>query len=141
MNIITLQLAKKLPRDHKLLVNQVINPKDFSELCSVLKQQQQLTIYDMTTTESAAPGDIISVSDHINRTGINPLIGKQRELDIDFIDITKLYNGKTNAVNTDCCGYEINRKYPYPSHYLCNISILAKAMRIQNISAFLINIL
>ena len=140
MNIITDQLAKKLPGDHKLLFNRAINPQKYSVLKKILNNIDQLIIYDITETKRAQRGAIISVSDHINRTGTNPLIGQQKELGIDFIDITMLYSKKTNAVNTDCCGKKLNRKYPYPSHYLCNISILAKAMNVQNIAAFLINI-
>ena len=83
---------------------------------------------------------IIKVKDHINRTGENPLISHQKKLNIEFIDITKIYKIEKNAVNTDCCGKKLNKKYTYPSHYLCNISILAKAMGIKKISAFLVNI-
>jgi len=141
MKIITQQLAKKLPRDHKLLSNQTVNPQDYSTLYSLLSKAQQLTIYDITSTKKHSHETIFSVTDHINRTGNNPLIGHQIELGIDFIDITKLYLKEQNSVITDCCGKELNRKYLYPSHYLCNITILAKALDIQKISAYLVNII
>ena len=55
-------------------------------------------------------------------------------------NITKLYKYGQNFVKTDCCGKKLNRQYSYPSHYLCNIAILAKASGIKKISAFLVNI-
>ena len=139
MKIITQQLSEKLQRDHDLASIHVINPIDYTALYLTLKEAQQLTIYDTTTTPKHSPGTVISVNDHINRTGKNPLIGNQKKLDIDFIDITSLYQSNKNAVITDCCGKRLNVKYPYPSHYLCSISILAKALGIQKISAFLVN--
>tara|TARA_B100000315_G_C14476791_1_gene541012 strand:- start:430 stop:855 length:426 start_codon:yes stop_codon:yes gene_type:complete len=141
MKIITQQLSEKLPKDHELQLNQTVNPQDFLTLYSLLNEAKQLTVYDITTTPKRPIGTIISVSDHFNRTGNNILIGNQKKLDIDFIDITKLYKIEQNAVNTDCCGKKLNRRYSYPSHFLCNISILAKALGVQKISAYLVNIL
>ena len=140
MKIITQQLAEDIPKNHALLANQVVNPQNFEELFQTLRTVQNLTVYDITKTKAHPPKSIIKVKDHINRTGENPLISHQKKLNIDFIDITKIYKIEKNAVNTDCCGKKLNKKYTYPSHYLCNISILAKAMGIKKISAFLVNI-
>mgnify|MGYP001332038079 CR=1 FL=1 len=140
MKIITQQLAEKLPRYHDLLSNQTVDPLDYSTLHFIITETQQLTIYDITRTKKHPNETIINVNNHINRTGKNPLIGHQKELEIDFIDITNLYNGGQNSVKTDCCGKYLNKRYSYPSQYLCNISILAKALGIQKIAAFLVNI-
>ena len=133
MKIITQQLADKLPKNHKLLSNLVLNPQDYLAIHSVLKEVQQLTIYDITTTKEHPMETVINVNDHINRTGNNLLIGRQNKIETYFIDITRLYKHGQNFVKTDCCGKKLNRQYSYPSHYLCNISILAKAMGIQKI--------
>ena len=61
-------------------------------------------------------------------------------LGIDFIDISKLYHCGDEGVITHCCGTELNTQYDYPSHYLCHLSILARAMGIKSINAFLYNI-
>ena len=140
MKIITQQLADKLPSDHKLLFNREINPQDYLTIYPVLKEAQQLTIYDITTTKEHPVETIINVNDHINRTGNNPLIIHQKKLGINFTNINKLYKNEQNSIKTDCCGKTLNPRYPYPSHYLCNISILAKAIGIPKISAFLVNI-
>ena len=141
MIIITQQLANKLPQNNLLLSNQVLNPLDYSGVRSVISAAKELTIYDITHNEKLPEGKIISVRDHINKTGNNPLINHQNELNIDFIDITRLYKIKQNSVKTNCCGKKLNSIYPYPSHYLCNISILAKALGIHKVSAFLVNII
>ena len=140
MKIITQQLADKLPKNHRLLSNLALNPQDYLTIYPVLKEAQQLTIYDITTTKKHPVETVINVNDHINRTGNNPLIGRQKELGIDFTNINKLYKSEQYSIKTDCCGKTLNPRYPYPSHYLCNISILAKAIGIPKISAFLVNI-
>ena len=140
MKIITQQLADKLPKNNELLSNLALNPQDYLTIYPVLKKVQQLTVYDITTTKEHPVETIINVNDHINRTGNNPLIGRQKDLGIDFTNINKLYKIEKNSIKTDCCGKTLNLRYPYPSHYLCNISILAKAIGIPKISAFLVNI-
>ena len=140
MKIITQQLADKLPENHELLSNLVLNPQDYLTTYPVLKEAQQLIIYDRTRTNEYPVETIINVNDHINRTGNNPLIGRQKDMNINFTNINKLYKSEHNSIKTDCCGKTLNLRYPYPSHYLCNISILAKAIGIHKISAFLVNI-
>lgn len=140
MKIITSQLADKLPQGHELLFEQVANPLDYLRLNSIITKTKHLTVYDLTMTNERPEGAIISVNDHINKTGKNPLIDNENKQQIDFIDITNLYNVKKNSVITNCCGEELNTKYLYPSHYLCNITILARAREIQKISAFLVNL-
>ena len=140
MKIITQQLADKLPKNHELLSNLALNPQDYLTTYPVLKEAQQLIIYDITKTNKHPAQTIINVNDHINRTGNNPLIGFQKDLGIDFTNINKLYKIEKDSIKTDCCGKTLNLLYPYPSHYLCNISILAKAIGSPKISAFLVNI-
>mgnify|MGYP001288599784 FL=1 len=97
MKIITQQLFEKLQADHELLSGQVVNPEDYSALHSLLIEEQEITIYDITKTKTHPPNTIISVKDHINRTGNNHLIGHQKELKINFVDISKLYKSKQNS--------------------------------------------
>ena len=141
MILITKQLADKLPINHELLLNRVVNPLDYSALHLIITKAQQIVIYDATKTKTLPPETIIGVYDHINRTGKNPLIGNQKKYNIDFIDITGIYSRNKTAIKTDCCGNKLNKRYLYPSHYLCIISIMAKAHGINKISAFLVNIL
>ena len=141
MNIITKQLANKLPKDSALQKHNVVNPTNFNQLYQQLKfnKTNEINVIDLTSTPKKEHGTIISVQDHINRTGINILIESQKLWGFDFIDMTNLYKKKKNSIITNCCGEILNNKYEYPSHYLCHITTLAKAMNIKNIYGFLYN--
>ena len=143
IKIITTQLAKKLPRDSELLKYNIINPKKFNQLYQLITSNKinEIYIIDSTSTKKKETGTMLSVQNHINRTGTNILIKKQKFLDIDFIDITTPYLYKKNSIITDCCGETLNNKYEYPSHYICHITTLAHAMNIRNIYGFLYNII
>ena len=141
MNIITSQLANKLQKDNKLLKHSIVNPKRFTQAYQLLKSNKidEIHIIDSTSTNQHKPGTIISVQNHINRTGTNILTDKQKLLALDFIDITTPYIYKKNSIITNCCGETLNNNYEYPSHYICNITILAHAMNIKKVHGFLYN--
>ena len=141
--IITKQLASKLPKENEMQKHKVINPKKFDQLYQLLisSKTNEIHVIDLTYTTKKESGTIISVQDHINRTGTNILIGKQNFLGIDFMDMTNLYQYKQNSIITDCCGKTLNNKYEYPSHYMCHITTLAHALKIKNIYGFLYNII
>ena len=143
MNIITEQLANKLPKDSELQKYNIVNPTNFNELYQQLKTNEtnEINVIDLTNTPKEKHGRIISVQDHINRTGTNILTRRQKLLGIDFIDMTNLYQTKKNSIITDCCGEILNNKYEYPSHYICHITTLALAMNIKKIYGFLYNII
>ena len=143
MNIITEQLANKLPKDSELQKYNIVNPTNFNELYQQLKSNKtiEINVIDLTSTPKEEHGRIISIQDHINRTGTNILTGRQKLLGIDFIDMTNLYQKKKNSIITDCCGEILNNKYEYPSHYICHITTLALAMNIKKIYGFLYNII
>ena len=114
MKIITWQLAEKLPRNHRLLINHTVNPQqDDSNLYSILTDNEKLTIYDATTTQEHLQNTIIGVNNHINRTGTNPLIGKQKKIGINFIDITNLKIIITINPNELLKYIKLNKKLPY----------------------------
>ena len=141
MKIITKQLAKKLPKNSKLNKYQIVNPKNFIQLYQLIKRANinEIQITDSTSTSRLSFGTIIEIEDHINRTGTNILIGNQKFLDIDFIDMTNLYKSNQNSVITNCCGETLNIHHEYPSHYICHITTLAHAMNIKIIQGFLYN--
>ena len=141
MNIITEQLENKLPQNSKLQKYNIVNPTNFNELYQQLKSKKtnEINVIDLTSTPKEDHGMIISVQDHINRTGTNILTRRQKLLDIDFIDMTNLYQTQKNSIITDCCGEILNNKYEYPSHYICHITTLARSMNIKSIYGFLYN--
>ena len=119
----------------------VVDPKNFNQCWDILKSAQNETveIYDLTKSKKLNPGEIISVNDHINKTGQNPLIGKQKSLSIDFIDLSTIYNQSNSGVITECCGEYLFEHSDFPTHYLCNIIIIAAALKIPKVSAFIQN--
>ena len=105
----------------------------------ISSRPEEVTIYDITKTSKQKHLSKIYVNDHVNRTGSNPLIGKQKYFDVDFIDIKKTYKLHPSGVVTFCCGKKLNKELPFPSHYLCHISIICKTLKVQSITGVLIN--
>lgn len=103
-----------------------------------------IIIYDITTikkTNNKHP-QTYNVTDHINLTGHNPLMGNQQHIQKPFFDISNLYihNKKQTPVVTHCLGnkYETEKNnFTFPSTYLCHLSIMARATGKTKISAFL----
>lgn len=120
-----------------------VNPNNHNQMIKKLNNiiADAIEIYDYTYNLKHIHNEIIPVSDHINRTGDNPLIGNQNQISKPFIDISKLYSS-SKGVTTDCLGKYFNKhkkKYKYPSKYLCYASIVATALNNKKIKAFLIN--
>ena len=113
LNIITEQLSKKLNKESKLQKYNIVNPTNFQQLHQLLTTNKinEIKVIDATTTNKNELGAIISLQDHINRTGKNILEGKQKLLDRDFIDMATLYRYKKNSIITNCCGESLNKKY------------------------------
>ena len=142
IKIITKQLADKLPKNSKLKTHIIVNPKNFNQLYNqlTLKKIQTIHITDITKNNEMKQGTIFPIKDHINRTGKNILMGKQKQLGIDFIDSSTIYTPQADSIITDCCGSRPGKQYKYPSKYICHITTLACALDIKIIYGFLYNI-
>ena len=121
----------------------VINFNDNKSTINQIKKTPTgpIAIYDYTHNNEHGENEILLVSDHINQTGDNPLIGNQHKTIEPFVDISDLYKTKGGVI-TYCLGKNFNthkHQHQYPSTYLCYISIIAKAIGRKNIKAFLIN--
>ena len=104
------------------------------EELSQIKKDTPITIYDLGVLDNRLQKEV-NIKDHINKTGINPIIGSSK---IEFKDIGKLYNTDKGIVTT-CCGEKLNPNYSNPSHYLCVFSILAFYLGFNNIKAIIVN--
>lgn len=126
LKIITTQLSELLKEDHILQKHQIINPNNFNEIYNLFKTKTILSIciYDKTFSKKLKSGQIIPVCDHIN---------------IDFTDMSNLYQKRDRSIITVCCGKTLNTEERYPSHYMCHITTLARAMRINTIAGYLYN--
>jgi len=143
LRIITKQLSKKLPLENKLQKLTSISHDNFESIYKFIysKKITELHVTDATYSNKIPKGKIVQVKDHINKTGSSILIGKQALLNIDFVDVTETYSFEKNAIITVCCGETLNKKFDYPSHFLCHITILAHALKIPTIKGFLYNTL
>ncbi len=120
----------------------LIDASDVNAVLKVLKtvKMREIIIYDLTDVPNSRPGIKFPVRDHINRTGMNPLIGRQKALQVDFTDLTGLYTQTPDGIVTDCLGARFpGTDFEYPSAWLCNVSIIARAMNFSEISACLVN--
>ena len=107
-----------------------------SEILKAQKKDFNISIYDagITTQKHSKP---IEIKDHINKTGINPIINNKEIKEISFRDISKIYNTIKGEITT-CCGKKINRDQPNPSHFLCVFSILAFYLGFKNIQGYIV---
>ena len=124
-------LKKETPHD---IVADINNLEKLKTELSQIKKNTPIEIYDLGITKKAQQ-ESLKVKDHINKTGINPIIGSDK---IEFKDISKLYKNKTGIVTT-CCGKNLNLKHKNPSHFLCVFSVLVFYLGFTNISGFIIN--
>ena len=90
-----------------------------------IKKAKIVDIYDITC-DLETKTHKITVNDHINKTGKNPLIGQKP---IQFIDITRLYIKNKKGITTTCLGERYGKEknaHPHPSTTLCLVAILCK---------------
>ena len=130
LKIITKQLIENLSEEHDFKDYKTIDPTNFNEIFDLFNEfkPNALSVLDATMSNQIKKNHTIQVMDHINKTGTNILIGKQKKLGIDFVDLNNLYFHESNSVITKCCGYKLDRNIEYPSYFLCHITVLAKAM-------------
>lgn len=142
LTIITNQLSKLLPTNHKLQNHISIDPTNFREMYNLFKisKENELCIYDATASKNLKHGQTVRIRDHINNTGTNILIGRQQTLKIDFPDSTNIYSQDQKGIITTCCGKIFDFKKKYPSHYLCHPVTLARSMQINKITGYLYNV-
>ncbi len=141
MNIITKKLAHHLPSEHELLEHKVVDGNDFHAILEIYQQEksEKVTIFDATYDPKLKSEEIIPIRDHINKTGKNILIPLRKKLEGEFFDVSNLYKNNEDGIVTTCCGESLNTNTPYPSHHLCHFAVLARAVNIKNIQAYLYN--
>ena len=141
--IIITEKAKEAIKEKKIKPDFIYNKENTTKLINTLiNTKKEITIYD--TTYIKTKKKLINVKDHINKTGENPLVGKQKQLHLDFIDITKIYKETKDAVTTTSVGQRTSDKKrkttKNSSTDLSNIAILCYALGHKNIEAKLINL-
>ena len=106
-----------------------------------IKPKDTIEIYDITYSPEHKNKEVFNVKDHINKTGTNPLRGKQNKTQQDFTDLSNVYNQKQGVI-TNSLGSKYEEKkntHNFPSTTLSNISIFLKGCGHNNILGKLIN--
>ena len=129
---------KKITKKYDLCFNEQMNIKKI-EL--EIKKATNILIYDITYIEQEKEGKTIDINDHINKTGKNFLI-KKNKVPV-FIDISRLYHRNKRGIITTGLGNYYSKYYKeteYPSSDLCLISVWCKSVKANlNIKGKLIN--
>ena len=129
---------KKITKKYDLCFNEQMNIKKI-EL--EIKKATNILIYDITYIEQEKEGKTININDHINKTGKNFLI-KKNKVPV-FIDISRLYHRNKRGIITTGLGNYYSKYYKeteYPSSDLCLISVWCKSVKANlNIKGKLIN--
>ena len=106
------------------------------EIKKVPNTQEKITIYDIGEINTSNKQQI-KIKDHINKSGIHPIIKNPMIDSITFEDISNIYKTKEGETTT-CCGEKINLSYSNPSHYLCIFSITLFYLGYKNLQAYLV---
>ena len=140
--IITKQLEKTklFKRANKSLVwKGPLNHKKKENLLNA----KEIQVYDITKNTKEEAQKTFNVNDHVNKSGENPLIKKNKK--IEFIDMTGAYDQKPRGVTTISLGkkyYKENQNHKFPSTDIANISIYIRSIKPKiKIKGFLINCL
>ncbi len=123
----------------------ILNPQDTQEVVQQFKfsknKGETIEVWGITSNEKTKTGEIITIIDHINCTGRNPLTGNKELFDITFPDLSNIYVKEENGKETTSWGtnYPGPKPQSYPSVFFCYYGIIASALGLPPINAYLIN--
>ena len=133
MIIVTQELINQNKNIKHDIVADIGSLEKLKKELSQFPKKTAIKIYDLGFIEKELQ-ETVEVKDHLNKTGINPIIGSD---EIDFKDISRLYKSKKGIITT-CCGKKLNLNHKNPSHFLCVFSVLIFYLGFSNISGFII---
>ena len=123
-----------------------LNPQETQEVVQQFKiskkRGETIEVWGITSHENTKTGEIIKIKDHINCTGKNPLRGNNELFDITFPDLSNMYVKEKKGKVTTSWGKNYPGPTPqsYPSVFFCYYGIIASALGLPPINAYLINI-
>lgn len=122
-----------------------LNPQNIKRVIEKFKSADKkgfnIEVLDLTYNPEITTSNIITVNDHINCTGDNPLRGNQKLFKTDFPDLTRIYKQHSRGVITTSWGSRNtgSQTNKFPTKYFCYFGIIAGALGLQPISGFLVN--
>ena len=135
--IATKELIKKKPEFQHEILADINNLDQFhKDILKIKETTEEIKIYDIGKVFQKQQ-NTVKIKDHINKTGINPIINNKHINKIQFQDIRELYNTNKGAITT-CCGEKINSTHKNPSHFLCVFSILLFYLGYKTLQAYIV---
>ena len=133
---ITKEVEKKIKlEEFDLQESNTISPQ---KLQKIKNNQTEIHIYDLGFNRK---NKIIPIVNHINKTGKNPLRTK-KTTEIQFYDITKIYQKQKGGKVAECFGNKIPTKQQnkyIQTKFLCNYAILAHCLGFKKIFGYVID--
>ena len=110
----------------------------YSQLAKI-PNKEEIHIYDLgKNLKKTSKQTIIYINNHINKTGINPLRGREQG-SIQFYDITEIYQQKKNGKLAVCYGenkYLQTKENQIALKFLCNHAINAHVVGFKKIYGY-----
>lgn len=135
-------LEKQYADKQNMFFFQSINKYLIEKIIS-LDRSIKIIIIDKTLCLKTPALKNFYVNNHVNKSGENPLRGKQEIARSPFFDITSLYLQNKKGIVTTGLGKKYlgeRNKHKYPSTHLVSIAILCKALGFNKIEGQLINV-
>ena len=108
---------------------------------SRLNKNHEIHIYDISkNTKNIKIKNIYNVNNHVNKTGINPLRGQQKNK-INFYDITQIYKQSKEGKIIECFGKNkiiLSRENTISAMFLCNYAICAHIAGFRKIYGYVV---
>ena len=106
-----------------------------------LNKNHEIHIYDISkNTKNIKIKNIYNVNNHVNKTGINPIRGQQKNK-INFYDITQIYKQSKGGKIVECFGENeviLSRKDAVSGTFLCNYAICAHVVGFRKIYGYVV---
>ena len=135
------ELLAKIEKENKIKTLKLHLFEDVEKEIKNIKNEEKIEIWGATASLKHKNKEILSVNDHINFSGNNPLIGNQKKIITFFPDMSNIYKKTKKGITTTTRGkyFLLDDKYEYQTQYFSYFGIIARALGIKKIKGFLIN--
>ena len=119
----------------------ILNQDPYNQI-NKLPKSKEIHIYDIRkNTQTDSIEKIHTINNHINKTGINPIRGKQKQ-QILFYDITEIYKQRKTGKVAECFGKKkrtTRKENKIETNFLCNYIICAHIAGFQAIYGYVVD--
>lgn len=119
----------------------ILDQEPYSQI-KKLPKTKEIHIYDIRkNTQTDRIEKIHTINNHVNKTGTNPIRGKQKK-QILFYDITEIYKQRKTGKVAECFGKKkraTRKENNIETNFLCNYIICAHIAGFQEIYGYVID--